>query len=102
MHKSYRARHHDDQLLLPGPGVGAEAGTVGTAIDYRLRLAFTTIKPNGPVANVRRRWRALAVPLVGQVESDPVRKAEGAAVGWGRTELQPAWTRVSLSATRPR
>ncbi|MFI1035549.1 hypothetical protein [Streptomyces sp. NPDC020951] len=33
-----------------GPGVGTEAGTVGTAIDYRLRLAFTTVKPVDPVA----------------------------------------------------
>ncbi|MDX3209908.1 hypothetical protein [Streptomyces scabiei] len=50
LRKNYRARHHDDQLLLPGPGVGTEAGTVGTAIDYRLRLAFTTVKPVDPVA----------------------------------------------------
>jgi hypothetical protein len=27
--------------LLPGEDVGFEAGTVGTAIDQRLRLAFT-------------------------------------------------------------
>ncbi|MFJ4244807.1 hypothetical protein ACIP17_29885 [Streptomyces iakyrus] len=50
LRKNYRARHHDDQLLPPGPGVGTEAGTVGTAIDYRLRLAFTTVKPVDPVA----------------------------------------------------
>lgn len=50
LRKSYRARHHGDQLLLPGPGVGTEAGTVGTAIDYRLRLAFPTVKPVDPVA----------------------------------------------------
>jgi hypothetical protein len=32
-------------LVLPGEGVGYEAGTVGTAIDQRLRLAFTCIAP---------------------------------------------------------
>ncbi|MFE2972608.1 hypothetical protein ACFXKC_55580 [Streptomyces sp. NPDC059340] len=43
LRKNYRARHHSGQLVLPGPGVG-------TAIDYRLRLAFTTVKPVDPVA----------------------------------------------------
>ncbi|WP_328982803.1 hypothetical protein OG258_49280 [Streptomyces mirabilis] len=38
---SYRAQH----VLLPPPGVGTEAGTVGTAIDQRLRLAFTAAAP---------------------------------------------------------
>ncbi|MFD4874574.1 hypothetical protein ACFWOB_14615 [Streptomyces sp. NPDC058420] len=50
----YRARHHGNQLLLPGPGsaprVGTEGGTVGTAIDYWLRLSFTAAKPVDPVA----------------------------------------------------
>jgi hypothetical protein len=32
-------------VLLPGDGVGFEAGTVGTAIDQRLRLAFTAMAP---------------------------------------------------------
>ncbi|MFD6691042.1 hypothetical protein ACFWEV_34885 [Streptomyces bacillaris] len=32
-------------IVLPGPGVGTEAGTVGTAIDQRLRLAFTAASP---------------------------------------------------------
>ncbi|MGQ4437474.1 hypothetical protein [Streptomyces sp. SAS_260] len=50
LRKNYRARHHGDRLLLPGPGVGTEAGTVGTAIDYRLRLAFIAAKPVDPVA----------------------------------------------------
>ncbi|MFD8725429.1 hypothetical protein ACFV2H_47705 [Streptomyces sp. NPDC059629] len=50
LRKNYRARYHNDQLLLPGSGVGTEAGTVGTAIDYRLRLAFTAVKPVDPVA----------------------------------------------------
>ncbi|MER6231556.1 hypothetical protein ABT169_20740 [Streptomyces sp. NPDC001616] len=42
---SYRAQHRTDHVLLPPPGVGTEAGTVGTAIDQRLRLAFTATAP---------------------------------------------------------
>ncbi|WP_432189866.1 hypothetical protein [Streptomyces sp. Tue6028] len=42
---SYRAQHRSDRILLPPPGVGTEAGTVGTAIDQRLRLAFTAAAP---------------------------------------------------------
>ncbi|OEJ22573.1 hypothetical protein [Streptomyces subrutilus] len=41
LRESFRAQHQTDNLLLPGPGVGTEAGNVGTAIDQRLRLAFT-------------------------------------------------------------
>ncbi|QIB49470.1 hypothetical protein [Streptomyces aureoverticillatus] len=42
---SYRAQHHAQHILLPPSGVGTEAGTVGTAIDQRLRLAFTAAAP---------------------------------------------------------
>ncbi|MEN8655501.1 hypothetical protein ABCR94_34245 [Streptomyces sp. 21So2-11] len=42
---NYRAQHRADQILLPPPGVATEAGTVGTAIDQRLRLAFTAASP---------------------------------------------------------
>ncbi|MFE7046037.1 hypothetical protein ACFU9X_43645 [Streptomyces atratus] len=42
---NYRAQHRTDRILLPPPGVGTEAGTVGTAIDQRLRLAFTAAAP---------------------------------------------------------
>ncbi|MFJ3728847.1 hypothetical protein ACIPYQ_40680 [Streptomyces sp. NPDC090045] len=45
LRESFRAQHQTDSLLLPGPGVGTEAGNVGTAIDQRLRLAFTTAAP---------------------------------------------------------
>ncbi|MEV0449874.1 hypothetical protein [Streptomyces sp. NPDC050600] len=45
LRESFRAQHRTHTLLLPGPGVGTEAGTVGTAIDQRLRLAFTTAAP---------------------------------------------------------
>jgi hypothetical protein len=38
---SYLAQLPPTSLILPGPGVGYEAGTVGTAIDQRLRFAFT-------------------------------------------------------------
>ncbi|MFB6819702.1 hypothetical protein ACFCV8_34760 [Streptomyces sp. NPDC056347] len=42
---SYRAQHRAHHVLIPPPGVGTEAGTVGTAIDQRLRLAFTAAAP---------------------------------------------------------
>ncbi|MEE4495946.1 hypothetical protein [Streptomyces sp. BE230] len=42
---NYRVQHRADHVLLPPPGVGTEAGTVGTAIDQRLRLAFTAAAP---------------------------------------------------------
>jgi hypothetical protein len=42
---SYRAQHRVHHVLLPPPGVGTEGGTVGTAIDQRLRLAFTAAAP---------------------------------------------------------
>ncbi|MGI5262341.1 hypothetical protein [Streptomyces angustmyceticus] len=50
LRESYRSRHRGELLLPPRPGVGTEAGTVGTAIDYRLRLAFTTAAPVDPAA----------------------------------------------------
>ncbi|MBB5774045.1 hypothetical protein [Nonomuraea jabiensis] len=40
---SYLAQLPTMPLILPGPGVGYEAGTVGTAIDQRLRFAFTQV-----------------------------------------------------------
>ncbi|MEU1791972.1 hypothetical protein ABZ553_40090 [Streptomyces sparsogenes] len=45
LRESFRIQHRADDVLLPGPGVGTEAGTVGTAIDQRLRLAFTAAAP---------------------------------------------------------
>lgn len=42
---NYRSRLPGTSLILPGPGVGYEAGTIGTAIDQRLRLAFTSGVP---------------------------------------------------------
>lgn len=45
LRESFRAQHRADDVLLPGPRVGTEAGTVGTAIDQRLRLAFTAAAP---------------------------------------------------------
>ena len=42
---AFRVQHRTDHVLLPLPGVGTEAGTVGTAIDQRLRLAFTIAEP---------------------------------------------------------
>ncbi|MFJ8827672.1 hypothetical protein ACIREE_38775 [Streptomyces sp. NPDC102467] len=45
LRSSFRAQHRADHVLLPPPGVGTEAGTVGTVIDQRLRLAFTAAAP---------------------------------------------------------
>jgi len=45
LRESFRTQHTADHVLLPPPGVGTEAGTVGTAIDQRLRLAFTAAAP---------------------------------------------------------
>ncbi|MFD3381301.1 hypothetical protein [Streptomyces sp. NPDC058697] len=51
LRKNFRARYQGEHMVLPGLGVGAEAGTVGTAVDYRLRLAFTAAEPVDPVAS---------------------------------------------------
>ncbi|RSS15401.1 hypothetical protein EF914_29675 [Streptomyces sp. WAC05458] len=45
LRESFRSQHRADRVLLPLPGVGTEGGTAGTAIDTRLRLAFTTAAP---------------------------------------------------------
>lgn len=45
LRETYRMRLPSSPLILPGEGVGYEAGTVGTAIDQRLRLAFTCAAP---------------------------------------------------------
>ncbi|WP_217225980.1 hypothetical protein [Streptomyces anulatus] len=45
LRESFRSQHRADHVLMPLPGVGTEAGTAGTAIDTRLRLAFTTAAP---------------------------------------------------------
>jgi hypothetical protein len=42
---TFRAQDTSQHIIHPGPGVGYEAGTVGTAIDQRLRLAFTAGQP---------------------------------------------------------
>ncbi len=84
LRKSFRARDQSTQILLPGPGVGTEAGNVGTAIDYRLRLAFTTAEPVDQVAragivltaatddsndsDARRRMRKVGEELAARLE----------------------------------
>lgn len=45
LRESFRSQHRADRVLMPLPGVGTEGGTVGTTIDTRLRLAFTTAAP---------------------------------------------------------
>ncbi|MFJ3086755.1 hypothetical protein [Streptomyces sp. NPDC086838] len=39
LRQNFRAQHRAEHILLPPPGVGTEAGTVGMAIDHRLRLS---------------------------------------------------------------
>ncbi|MEU1701816.1 hypothetical protein [Streptomyces pseudogriseolus] len=63
LRRSFRARERSSQVLMPGPGVGTEAGNVGTVIDYRLRVAFTAAEP---VDHVVR----LGILLTGSYESD--------------------------------
>ncbi|WP_051774437.1 hypothetical protein [Streptomyces sp. NRRL S-237] len=50
LQESYRRLQPAGPVLQPPSGVGTEAGTVGTAIDHRLRLAFTTAAPVDPAA----------------------------------------------------
>jgi hypothetical protein len=45
LRENFRTQHTALDVLFPPPGVGTEAGTVGTAIDQRLRLAFTAAAP---------------------------------------------------------
>lgn len=57
-------------LVLPGDGVGYEAGTVGTAIDQRLRLAFTAAVPVDAatmigIDNIRATGESLVLPEFG-------------------------------------
>ncbi|MFD5522355.1 hypothetical protein [Streptomyces sp. NPDC127066] len=68
-------RNHSDRILLPGPGVGAEAENVGTAIDCPLRLAFTTAVPVDPAARA-------GITLTGTYDSDASQRRR--RVGEGR------------------
>ncbi|MFI5648997.1 hypothetical protein [Kitasatospora sp. NPDC051705] len=45
LRENFRARYTAEPVLMPPEGVGTEAGTVGTAIDQRLRLALTATAP---------------------------------------------------------
>ena len=45
LRENFRAQYRPERVLAPPAGVGTEAGTVGTAIDQRLRLAFTAAAP---------------------------------------------------------
>ncbi|MEU5298582.1 hypothetical protein [Streptomyces umbrinus] len=67
LRRNFRARYQGEHMVLPGFGVGTEAGTVGTAIDYRLRLAFTAAEPVDPVASA-------GILLTGTHTSDAFRR----------------------------
>lgn len=74
--ETYREMLPYSDVIWPGDGVGFEAGTVGTAIDQRLRLSFTASEPldaatllgvgalrldaPAPVQRAARTWRVLA------------------------------------------
>ncbi|MFI9365944.1 hypothetical protein ACIG5E_33570 [Kitasatospora sp. NPDC053057] len=45
LRENFRTRYATEPVLMPPEGVGTEAGTVGTAIDQRLRLALTAAEP---------------------------------------------------------
>ncbi|MFE2972606.1 hypothetical protein ACFXKC_55570 [Streptomyces sp. NPDC059340] len=75
LRESFRSQHCADRVLMALPGVGTEAGTAGTAIDTRLRLAFTTAAPVDLAATIG--W----LQLVG----GSVRKREG----WGARRRWP-------------
>lgn len=82
LRENYRARHRGHLLLPPRPGVGTEAGNVGTAIDYRLRLAFTTAAPVDPAA------------LIGIATADGIGRAAGRRMRAVGTELAARLTEV--------
>jgi hypothetical protein len=117
---TYRAMLAGAGVLLPGDGVGFEAGTVGTAIDQRLRLAFTCAEPVDAatlvgVANLQLDpaqigaepwvWEALAPVGVGLVErlrstiaalalddrAEPMTRAENAEERLARMLLVAVW-----------
>ncbi|MFF3597942.1 hypothetical protein [Kitasatospora indigofera] len=52
LREDFRARYAVEPVLLPPEGVGTEAGTVGTAIDQRLRLALTAAAPTDLVTRL--------------------------------------------------
>ncbi|GAA1150284.1 hypothetical protein [Streptomyces javensis] len=118
LRKSFRARDQSDQILLPGPGVGTEAGNVGTAIDYRLRLAFTAAEPVDHVARAgilltgtrgshpSQRMRAVGEELAARLEETvlglqldnrelPMDRAQDEEEDLARMLIAAAWYQVN-------
>ncbi|MFG2540099.1 hypothetical protein ACGFU4_33170 [Streptomyces sp. NPDC048511] len=115
---NYRAQHRADHVLLPPPGVGTEAGTVGTAIDQRLRLAFTAAAPvddasligidlsggiggRGAGLRMRAAGNELAVRLTETVRcldldnrSQPIAHGQDEEEGLARMLIAAAWYQV--------
>lgn len=95
----YRASLPYKPVLLPGEGVGFEAGTVGTAIDQRLRLAFTAAAPldGASVAGISR-CQGIARALSKEDGRAPVWSALASAGGELASEIAATVGRSSLDA----
>jgi hypothetical protein len=119
LRESFRAQYNAPYILLPPPGVGTEAGTVGTAIDQRLRLAFSAAAPvdeasligiqlsgeiGGPAAS--RRMLAVGqelIELLGamvyglalDVRDQPLERAQDEEEALARMLLAAAWYQVA-------
>ncbi|MGW7444969.1 hypothetical protein [Kitasatospora sp. NPDC054795] len=81
LRENFRARYAAEPVLLPPEGVGTEAGTVGTAIDQRLRLALTAAAPVDPATRLgidisRGMARALAGERMGAVGEQLLHRLE--------------------------
>ncbi|MFH9958936.1 hypothetical protein ACH4OX_32635 [Streptomyces roseolus] len=117
LRRSYRSRYPLDRVLLPPPGVGTEAGTVGTAIDHRLRLAFCATRPFGdparfgvmtlPQDEVGDRMRAVGEELEDRLEEvaaqldldgrgQPMECAQDEEEDLARMLIAAAWYQVHI------
>ncbi|WP_331739766.1 hypothetical protein OG613_44475 (plasmid) [Streptomyces sp. NBC_00015] len=83
---SYRAQHRAAHVLLPPPGVGTEAGPVGTAIDQR--RSGVKAKPIG--VRARTWYQAAAISMRPLDNSIPIREASstGAAAVKARRNVK--------------
>lgn len=114
---NFRAQQKAQHILLPPPGVGTEAGTVGTAIDQRLRLAFTAAEPvdlatlvgieeSGRAGRAGLRMRAVGNELASHLtetvhhldldnRDQPIERAQDEEEDLARMLLAAAWYQVA-------
>ncbi|MEV7684038.1 hypothetical protein AB0O64_36715 [Streptomyces sp. NPDC088341] len=117
LRENFRAQHTAQHILFPPPGVGTEAGTVGTAIDQRLRLAFTAAAPvdlatligietSGALGRHGLRMRAVGNELAARLtqtvhhldldnRDQPIDRAQDEEEGLARLLLAAAWYQVA-------